>query len=243
MKTECAARTDNIDTGELRRFESVGEGWWQPKGPMRALHDINPVRAAFVASRTLLHGRRVLDAGCGGGLLCEELARRGAAVTGIDLSPGALAEARRHAADAGLEIAYLCASPEDMAAQAPAGFDTVTCMELLEHVPHPEGLVDACARLVRPGGDVFFATVNRTWCARLLAVHIAERIGVLARGTHDPDRFVRPRELRLWARDAGLRIQAIRGLFYAPFLGICRITRWTAINYLMHCKRPSPGTF
>jgi 2-polyprenyl-6-hydroxyphenyl methylase/3-demethylubiquinone-9 3-methyltransferase len=222
----------------VRRYNQMSSGWWLRKGPMRALHDINPVRAAFIASRTVLHGRKVLDAGCGGGLLCEAMARRGASVTGIDLSPGSLAEAADHAQKAGLRIAYRTASPEELALETPGAFDIVTCMELLEHVPEPGALVAACSRLARPGGDVFFATLNRTAAARILAVHLAERLGVLARGTHDPDRFVRPAELRSWSRHSGLRVLETRGMLYVPFLRICRIVRWTGVNYLMHCKRP-----
>ncbi len=228
----------NVDNAVIEDFDEQAERWWSRRGDMRGLHDINPVRVDYVRRRTALAGRRVLDVGCGGGLLAEPLAAAGARVTGIDMSAAQLAGARRHAQLGGLSIDYRRTTAEALADIEAGAFDAVTCMELLEHVPRPQAVVAACARLVRPGGDVFFATLNRTVAARVLAVLAAEYLlGIVARGTHDWRRFVRPAELAAWAGAAGLCCCDISGLRYLPFIGYCRLTRDTAINYLGHFKK------
>ena len=230
----------NVDRAVIDDFDAQAERWWSRRGDMRGLHDINPVRVNYVRRRTVLAGRRVLDVGCGGGVLAEPLAQAGARVTGIDMSAAQLAAAGRHAQLSGLCIDYRCTTAETLAESMPDAFDAVTCMELLEHVPRPAAVVTACARLVKPGGDVFFATLNRTVTARVLAVLAAEYLlGIVARGTHDWRRFVRPAELVGWAEAAGLACCDISGLRYLPFVGYCRLTRDTAINYLGHFKKVS----
>jgi 2-polyprenyl-6-hydroxyphenyl methylase/3-demethylubiquinone-9 3-methyltransferase len=229
---------DNVDPAALRHFEAQAALWWDRKGEFAALHDINPLRADYVARRVPLEGCRLLDVGCGGGLLSEALAARGARVTGIDLGAAALAAAREHAAAGGLTIDYRRTSAEALAAAAPGSFDAVTCMELLEHVPAPASIVVACARLVRPGGDVFFATVNRTPLAGLLVIFMAERVlGIVRRGTHRYARFVRPAELRAWATAAGLVPQDVSGLTYLPWLRRSRLVVRPRMNYLAHMRR------
>jgi len=228
----------NIDAGELARFEDLADRWWDPGGEFRALHAINPPRLEFVAARAPLAGRRVLDVGCGGGLLAEAMARAGALVTGIDAGARALAAARRHAERSGLAIEYVETSAEALAEAGGGPFDVVTCMELVEHVPEPGSLIAACARLARPGGDVFFSTINRTPRAWALAVVGAEYVlGLLPKGTHDYARFVRPSELAAWARAAGLELREVAGLAYNPLSGRARLGRELAVNYLAWLRR------
>ncbi|MGQ0659010.1 MAG: bifunctional 2-polyprenyl-6-hydroxyphenol methylase/3-demethylubiquinol 3-O-methyltransferase UbiG [Chromatiales bacterium] len=229
----------NIDSAELSKFDSTAPHWWDRDGPHRTLHDINPVRARYVLNRATVAGRRAVDVGCGGGLFSEVLAVAGADVTGIDASEDGLAVARLHATQAGHTIDYQRATAEELAARQSQGFDLVACLELLEHVPSPAGLVTACAGLVRGGGDVFFSTLNRTAAAYALGVLGAEYVlGLLPRGTHDYRRFIRPSELARWARAAGLEIADISGMTYNPFTRRGALTRSTAVNYLMHCRKP-----
>lgn len=229
---------ENLDAAEVAAFEAQAARWWAPRGDMRGLHDINPARAAYIRRRARLAGARVVDVGCGAGLLAESLAAAGAGVTGIDMSPAMLAAARRHAVKSGLSIDYRLTTAEALAEQEPAAFDAVVCLELLEHVPDPASLVAACARLVRPGGDVFFATLNRTVAARVLAVWTAEHLlGIVPKHTHDWRRFIRPAELREMAEEAGLKYMNISGLRYVPYIHWCRLTKDTSINYLGHFRK------
>ena len=229
----------NLDPHELERFERLAQRWWDPTGDFRPLHDINPVRVDFIEARSGLAGRTVLDVGCGGGLLAEAMERRGARVTGIDAGETAIEVARRHARERGAEVTYACTTAEALAASGPGGFDVVTCLELLEHVPDPAALVAGCAELVRPGGDVFFSTINRTPKAWLFAVVGAERIlELLPRGTHDYGRFLRPSELDRAARGAGLALAETAGLRYDPFTGRCRLGGKPDVNYLAWYRRP-----
>jgi 2-polyprenyl-6-hydroxyphenyl methylase/3-demethylubiquinone-9 3-methyltransferase len=234
--------TDNIDAGEIARFSAMAEVWWDRNGEFRALHDINPIRLAYVRDRTELAAKQVLDVGCGGGLLSEALASCGARVTGIDMADASLAVARRHMKDSGLVIDYRQTMAEALADESPGRYDVVVCMELLEHVPRPASIIDACARLVRPGGDLFFATVNRTWLSWLLVIVAAERVmGIVRKGTHEYKKLVKPEELKQWGMQAGLSLKHLSGLRYIPFGGHASLCRSTRMNYLMHFRKEIHG--
>ncbi len=235
----ASSATANADPAGLGQFDVLSSRFWDPEGEFRPLHRMNPIRAQFVAERTRLDGARVLDAGCGGGLLSEALARTGAKVTGIDLAPGMIEVARLHAAEQGLKIDYRLAAAETLASESPETFDVVTCMEMLEHVPQPESTLAALARLVRPGGDVFVSTINRTLRSFLLAIVAAEYVlRLIPRGTHEYERLIRPAELARWARKAGLELCAIRGLRYDPFTERCSLVDDVSVNYIAHFRRP-----
>jgi 2-polyprenyl-6-hydroxyphenyl methylase/3-demethylubiquinone-9 3-methyltransferase len=230
----------NADPKELQRFEAVAGQWWDPDGPLKTLHGMNPLRLRFIKDRAPLAGLRVLDVGCGGGLLAEAMTAEGATVTGIDLAHEALLVARLHAIENGLTIDYRETSVEDLARDGADGsFDVVTCLEMLEHVPDPASVVRACARLVRPGGQVFFSTINRTAKAWLMAVIGAEYIlNILPRGTHEYARFIRPSELAGWLRAAGLSLDEISGVRYVPLLEHYQLSHDVDINYLACAHRP-----
>jgi 2-polyprenyl-6-hydroxyphenyl methylase / 3-demethylubiquinone-9 3-methyltransferase len=235
-------QTDNIDAGEIARFSAMAEVWWDRNGEFKALHDINPVRLAYVLDRTELAAKQVLDVGCGGGLLSEALATCGARVTGIDMAEASLAVARTHMKDSGLVIDYRQTMAEALADESPGRYDVVVCMELLEHVPRPPSIIDACARLVRPGGDLFFATVNRTWLSWLLVIIAAERVlGIIRKGTHDYRKLVKPEELIQWGTAAGLAFENLSGLRYIPLGGYAALYRSTRVNYLMHFRKEIHG--
>lgn len=230
----------NADAAELAHFSALARDWWDPAGPSRPLHDINPLRLAWIRRQCGgLRGRRVADVGCGGGILTESLAAEGADVVGIDLSAEALDAAREHSAISGLEIDYRCQAAEDLAAAEAGTFDAVTCMEMLEHVPDPAAIVTACARLLRPGGVVAWSTINRTPKAGLFAIGAAEYVfGVLPRGTHTYARLIRPAELAAWNRACGLEVRAVSGMRYNPVLHQCRLDANTDINYLLAARKP-----
>ncbi len=226
--------TPNIDNREIARFDDQADHWWDPKGPSKSLHDINPLRLAFVEAHAELRGTRVLDVGCGGGILSEAMAARGARVTGIDMSETSLRAARRHAAARGLQVDYLLTTVESMADTRPGRFEVVTCMELLEHVPRPVSVVRACSRLAAPGGRVFFATLNRNFKSFLFAIVGAEYVlRLLPRGTHRHARFVKPAELAAWGARENLSCRQTRGLCYNPFTRRYRLCADTSVNYLM----------
>jgi len=228
----------NADRGELSKFDALAHRFWDPRGEFRPLHLLNPVRLGFVAECAGLAGARALDVGCGGGLLSEGLSRRGARVTGIDLAPGMVEVARLHAAEEGLDIDYRVTAAEELAAPGAPGFDVVTCMEMLEHVPQPAHMLATLASLVRPGGSVFVSTLNRNLKAFLLAIVGAEYVlKLLPRGTHEYDRLIRPSELARWARSAGLTPRAMAGIELNPYTETCRLTRDPSVNYLVHLER------
>jgi 2-polyprenyl-6-hydroxyphenyl methylase/3-demethylubiquinone-9 3-methyltransferase len=228
-----------VDPDEIARFAAQAALWWNPRGAFKALHEINPVRLAYVTERAGgLAGKSVLDVGCGGGLLAEAMATEGARVTGIDMAADTLAVARHHAWQRGLSIDYRLETAEAWAGRQAGRYDVVTCMELVEHVPRPAQLVAACAALVRPGGDVFFATVNRTLPARILVIWLAEYVfGIVPRGTHAYGKFVRPGELARAGGRAGLAVCNLSGLRYLPWIGYAALCRGPMVNYLMHLKR------
>ena len=228
----------NVDPAEVAKFEALAARWWDPQGEFKPLHDINPLRLAFVDNGAGLKDKRILDVGCGGGILAESMAALGATVTGIDASQAALATARLHLHESGLEVDYVCATAEEMARQHPGSFDLVTCLELLEHVPDPASVVDACATLVRPGGEVVFSTINRNPRAYLMAVIGAEYVlGLLPKGTHDYAKFIRPSELASWSRSARLTLEELKGLGYNPLTRRYRLGDSVEVNYLARLRR------
>jgi 2-polyprenyl-6-hydroxyphenyl methylase/3-demethylubiquinone-9 3-methyltransferase len=228
----------NADPHELDKFGDLAHRWWDPNSEFRPLHDINPARVAWIDGHAGLKGKQTIDVGCGGGLLSEGMAALGAQVTGIDLSEKALGIARLHLYESGHAIDYRLISAEAMATEAPAHFDIVTCLEMLEHVPDPASTVEACARLVKPGGQVFLSTINRNPKAYLLAVVGAEYIfNLLPRGTHDYTRFLKPAELARLCRAAGLEVLEITGLRYNPLKRDASIGSDTDVNYLLRAQR------
>ena len=232
--------SSNVDSAEIRKFESLAGRWWDPESEFKPLHDMNPVRLDYIRSRVALEGARIIDVGCGGGILSESLAREGARVTGIDMGVAPLAVARLHAADAGLEIDYRQATAETAAAEMPGQFDAVTCLEMLEHVPNPAQVVKACAALIRPGGSIFFSTINRNPKAFLMAIVGAEYVlNLLPRGTHSYRNFIRPAELAAWGRSAGIDASDLVGIHYNPLSRSFRMGHGTDVNYLMHAIRPT----
>ena len=236
----CTAPAANVDEAEVAKFSSPSSRWWDPHGAFRPLHLLNPVRTDYVAERVELDGARVVDVGCGGGLLSESLAARGARVLGIDASEDAIAAAREHLDPSRLAVEYRVATAEALAESLPGRFDLVACMELIEHVPDGPDLVAACARLARPGGTVVFSTINRTAKAYALAIVAAEYVlGVLPRGTHDYARFVRPSELAQWGRNARLRLADVSGVAWSALGNGFRLRRDPAVNYLATFEAPA----
>jgi 2-polyprenyl-6-hydroxyphenyl methylase/3-demethylubiquinone-9 3-methyltransferase len=228
----------NVDAAEIAKFEAMSSIWWDKKGELKALHDINGLRLNYINDRSRLAGRQVLDVACGGGILSEAMAGLGAEVTGIDAGAEALAVARLHARQSGLHVDYRLSTAEKFSLTHGAHFDVVTCLELLEHVPEPASVVDACCRLVKPGGDVFFATINRNPKAFLFAIIAAEYIlGLVRKGTHAYQKFIRPAELRHWARDAGLTPTDLTGLHYNPFLRKYSLGGSLHVNYMAHFRK------
>lgn len=229
----------NVDPAEIARFEAAASRWWDPEGEMRPLHELNPVRLAYVERSGPLADRAVVDVGCGGGLLAEAMARKRARVTGIDLAAELLEVARLHALQQDVPIEYLRVSAEDLAADRPGEFDVVTCMEMLEHVPDPASVIAALASLARPGGEIFVSTLNRTPRAYLRAVLGAEYLlRLLPPGTHSYEKFIRPSELAAWAKAAGLTVKGIAGLDYDPFARSATLNTDARVNYLMHLGKP-----
>jgi len=229
----------NVDHAEVNKFDGLASGWWDPEGEFKTLHEINPLRLDYIDRQAALAGKQVLDVGCGGGILAESMAARGAQVTGIDMAASSLEVARLHLLESGQQVDYRLSPAEQLAAEQPGQFDVVTCMEMLEHVPNPASVVRACADLVKPGGCVFFSTINRNPKSYLFAVIGAEYVlRMLPKGTHDYARFIRPSELVRWTRDAKLQTQDITGLTYNPLSGVYRLDpKDIDVNYLVACTR------
>jgi 2-polyprenyl-6-hydroxyphenyl methylase/3-demethylubiquinone-9 3-methyltransferase len=239
MVDQARDTKQNFDPAEAEKFDGLAARWWDPEGDSRPLHDLNGPRTEYIAERARLQDARVLDVGCGGGLLCESVCLAGAAVTGIDAAEKALGVARLHAAESALDIDYRKTTAEALAEEAPESFDVVCCLEMLEHVPDPDSVVAACARLCRPGGQLFFSTINRTPLAWTLAIVGAEYVlDLLPRGTHRYDRLIRPGELARSIRSSGLEVREISGVDYNPFSRTVRIGGRPRINYLIHASKP-----
>ena len=230
----------NVDVKELAKFSELAHRWWDPGSEFRPLHEINPLRLEWIDGLAQLRGKRVLDVGCGGGILAEAMASRGAQVMGIDLATKPLGVARLHALESGVaNLEYREVATEELAKEAPGTFDVVTCMEMIEHVPQPAGIVRACTTLVKPGGWVFFSTLNRNLKSFVFAIVGAEYVlKLLPRGTHEYARFVKPSELAQWCRDAGLGVEASRGMSYNPITKRYALGSDTSVNYLLACRRP-----
>jgi 2-polyprenyl-6-hydroxyphenyl methylase/3-demethylubiquinone-9 3-methyltransferase len=228
----------NVDAAEIAKFSELAHRWWDPNSEFKPLHEINPLRLKWIDTLAPLAGKKVLDVGCGGGILAEAMAGAGAAVSGIDLSEKALKVAKLHLFESGKSVDYQHVSAEDYAAQHAGEFDIVTCMEMLEHVPDPASVVAACSRLVKPGGWVFFSTLNRNAKSYLFAVIGAEYVlKLLPRGTHDYAKFIRPAELARMVREAGLETQELTGMTYNPLTKVYKLEADTDVNYLLATRR------
>lgn len=230
----------NADPLELQKFSDLAHRWWDPTSEFRPLHEINPLRLEWINARAPLAGKTVVDIGCGGGILAESMAKKGAKVTGIDLSEKALKVADLHSLESGVQVRYEMISAEQLAAREPASFDVVTCMEMLEHVPDPASVVQACANLVKPGGHVFFSTINRNPKSYLFAVIGAEYVlRMLPKGTHDYAKFITPAELAQYTRQAGMDVLSLKGMTYNPLTKIYSLNQDTDVNYLVACTKPA----
>jgi len=240
MSQTNSSASANVDAGEIAKFERMANRWWDPQGDFKPLHQMNPVRANYIDLKARVAEKKLLDIGCGGGLLTEAMAQRGALVTGIDMGEAPLEVARLHAESSGLTIDYRRTTAEQLAAEAPEQFDVVTCLEMLEHVPDPAQVINACFALVKPGGHVFFSTLNRTSKAYLMAVLGAEYVlRWLPRGTHEYKKFIRPSELAAWSREAGLQVRDIAGIVYNPFNQSFRtVVGDVDVNYIMYLQKP-----
>lgn len=236
---ESTTLRDNVDTAEVAKFNAMAARWWDPEGDFRPLHEINPLRLDWILERADLAGRKVVDIGCGGGILTESMAGAGAEVTGIDMADGPLTVARLHQLESGMEVDYQQTTAEELAAAHAGTFDVVTCLEMLEHVPEPHEVIRSCAELVKPGGDVFFSTINRTPKSFVFAIVGAEYVlKLLPAGTHEYQKFIRPSELDGWARDAGLVLTSSIGMHYNPLSREYSLGPKLDVNYLMHFRRP-----
>lgn len=239
MNSPHDTASSNFDQAELDKFAALANRWWDVDGPQKPLHALNPVRLKYVGDRVTLRGARVLDIGCGGGLLSEALAKEGAQVTAIDLAPELVKVARLHSLESGVQVDYRLQAAEDLAAEQPASFDVVTCMEMLEHVPDPGSIIRACASLLKPGGQLFLSTVNRTAAAFAVAIVGAEYVArLLPTGTHHYQDFIKPAELGAWLREADLQLIDVSGMAYEPWRNRARLSSRTEVNYLAHARKP-----
>ncbi|WP_370280150.1 bifunctional 2-polyprenyl-6-hydroxyphenol methylase/3-demethylubiquinol 3-O-methyltransferase UbiG [Pontibacterium sp.] len=241
MSTNSQAENLNVDHEEIAKFEQLASKWWDRNSEFKPLHDINPLRVGFIDQIARLASKEVLDVGCGGGILSESMAQRGATVTGIDMGEAPLKVAKLHGLESGVKVSYKQIPVEELAAQQPESFDVVTCMEMLEHVPDPSSIVRACSQLVKPGGYVFFSTLNRNPKAYLFAIMGAEQIlKLVPKGTHDFKKFIRPSELGTWIRQSGLTSLEMTGLVYNPLTKAYRLNpRDVDVNYMIATRKPA----
>ena len=230
----------NLDPREISKFEELASRWWDPNSEFKPLHEINPLRLDYINQRAPLQGQNVVDVGCGGGILSESMAASGATTTGIDMGKAPLSVAKLHLLESGQQVDYRQITAEELAREKPGAFDIVTCMEMLEHVPDPASVIQACFDLVKPGGDVFFSTINRNPKSYLFAIIGAEYLlRMLPKGTHDYSKFIRPSELVQWARTSGLNTEDLTGMSYNPLTRIYKLGKDVDVNYIMHCRRPA----
>jgi 2-polyprenyl-6-hydroxyphenyl methylase/3-demethylubiquinone-9 3-methyltransferase len=238
MAEQIAINTENVDQQELGKFAALAHKWWDTSSEFKPLHDINPLRLDYIDQHAGLAGKIVLDVGCGGGILSESMARRGARVTGIDLGEKALGVARLHQLESGVEVDYRCIAVEALAAEQAGTYDVVTCMEMLEHVPNPASVIAACAALVKPGGQVFFSTLNRNPKSYLFAVIGAEYLlNLLPKGTHEYEKFIKPSELSRWCRNATLQVNEVTGMSYSPFSKRYWLDQDVSVNYIVRTTK------
>jgi 2-polyprenyl-6-hydroxyphenyl methylase / 3-demethylubiquinone-9 3-methyltransferase len=231
------SKPPNIDSEEINKFNDIGKTWWNPNGPMKPLHRINPVRLQYINERHPLKNQRVLDVGCGGGILAEAMAREGAIVTGIDMSDKSLHAAREHAKQENINLNYQLTTVEQLAEHSPEPFDVITCLEMLEHVPDYSAVIATCQSLLKPTGSVFFSTISRNLKSYALAIVGAEYImRILPRGTHEYAKFIRPSELNQAAEHCGLQLQDLIGMHYNPFSHQCKLAKDVSVNYITHYK-------
>ncbi|MCF6235925.1 MAG: bifunctional 2-polyprenyl-6-hydroxyphenol methylase/3-demethylubiquinol 3-O-methyltransferase UbiG [Gammaproteobacteria bacterium] len=229
----------NVDPQEVGKFNALASRWWDSTSEFKPLHDINPLRLNYIDEHASIAGKEVLDVGCGGGILSESMAFRGAEVTGIDMATAALSVAELHLLESGAKVNYQQTSVETLSTKQPSTFDVITCMEMLEHVPDPSSVIKSCAKLVKPGGNLFFSTLNRNAKSYLFAILGAEYIlKMLPKGTHDYQKFIRPSELEEWIREAGLELKKITGMSYNPLTQSYKLNQDLSVNYLVHVVRP-----
>lgn len=235
---DTSPNNNNVDPSEIKKFEDLAARWWDPESEFKPLHAINPLRTEYIDLYSPVKGLKVLDVGCGGGLISEAMAAFGAEVTGIDMGEAPLSVAKLHLLESGQQVEYMKITAEQLAAQRPAHYDVVTCLEMLEHVPDPSSVISACADLVKPGGDVYFSTINRNPKAWLMAIVGAEYIlNLLPRGTHEYDKLIKPSELSTYARNAGLQLQRMTGLHYNPFTKNYKLGPGVDVNYMVHTQK------
>jgi 2-polyprenyl-6-hydroxyphenyl methylase/3-demethylubiquinone-9 3-methyltransferase len=228
--------TQNVDMAEIKKFSELASRWWDLESEFKPLHEINPLRLNYIEQHAKgLTGKKVIDIGCGGGILSDSMSAKGASVTGIDMGEAQLSVAKLHQLESGQNVEYILSSVEDMAKKHPGEFDVVTCMEMMEHVPDPSSVIAACAKLVKPGGDLFFSTINRTAKAFAFAIVGAEYVlKMLPKGTHEYQKFIKPHEMSRWSRNVNLKTQEIIGMHYNPFSKTYKLDKGVDVNYMMH---------